>query len=60
MLFGQIEQYVPKFLNLSKIKQYEILVFGLTQENPEHYYTNRIIPLAVQNVILKTKHFSDI
>ena len=60
VLFGQVEQYVPNFSNLSKIKQYEILVFGLKRENPEYYYTNRIISIAVQNFIFKTKRFSNI
>ena len=60
VLFGQVEHYVPNFSNLSKIKQYEILVFGLKRENPEYYYTNRIISIAVQNFLFKTKRFSDI
>ena len=60
VLFGQVEHYVPNFSNLSKIKQYEILVFGLKRENPEYYYTNRIISIAVQNFIFKTKRFSNI
>ena len=38
VLFGQVEHYVPNFSKLSKIKQYEILVFGLKRENPEYYY----------------------
>ena len=59
VLFGQVEQYVPNFSNFSKKKQYEILVFGIKQENPEYYYTNRIISIAAQNFILKTKRFSD-
>ena len=59
VLFGQVEQYVPNFSNFSKNEQYEILVFGIKQENPEYYYTNRIISIAAQNFILKTKRFSD-
>ena len=60
VLFGQVEHYVPTFANLSKIKQYEILVFGLKRDNPEYYYTNKTISIAVQNFIFKTKRFSNI
>ena len=59
-LFCQVEQFVPNFKNLSKTKQYEILVFGLKIENPDYEYTNRSISYAVQNFILKTKRFSEI
>merc|ERR1711954_329543 len=47
-LFRQVEHYVPNFSKLSKIKQYEILVFGLKRENSEYYYTNRIIAGAAR------------
>ena len=59
-LFGQVERYVPNFRNFSKKKQYEILIFGLKPENPEFFYTNKILTIAVQNFIFKTKRFSDI
>ena len=58
VLFDQVEQYVPNFKSLSKNKQYEILIFGLKPEKFEYYYTNRIIAIAVQNFIFKTKRFS--
>ena len=60
VLFGQVEQYVPNFKNFGKKKQYEILIFGLKPENPEYFYTNKIITIAVQNFIFKTKRFSEI
>ena len=60
VLFSQVEQYVPNFKNFGKKKQYEILIFGLKPKNPEYFYTNKIITIAVQNFILKTKRFSEI
>ena len=58
-LFSLVEHYIPNFLQLNKSKKYEILVNGINNENPDFYYTNISISIAVQHFIFKTKRFSD-
>ena len=57
-LFNLAEHYVPRFMLLNKKEKYNILTEGINKINPEFYYTNIKITLAVQNYILKTKRFS--
>ena len=58
-LFNLVEHYIPNFPQLNKSKKYEILVNGINNENPDFYYTNISISIAVQHFIFKTKRFSD-
>ena len=60
ILFQLVEHYIPKFSKLSKSKQYDILLFGISPENPDFYTTNTTISIAVQKFILKTKRFHTI
>ena len=43
---------------LNKKEKFNILTEGIHKLNPDFYYTNIKITLAVQNYILKTKRFS--
>ena len=56
-LFNLVEHYIPNFPKLNKTKQFDILLLGITPENPEFHTTNTILTIAVQTFILKTKRF---
>ena len=58
-LFDLVEHYIPNFLKLSKTKQFEILLFGITPENSDFHTTNTTISIAVQKFILKSKRFQE-
>ena len=57
-LYNLVEHYIPKFLNKTKQKQYEILALGIYTDQPEFNSTNTTITIAVQKFILSTKRFS--
>ena len=57
ILFNLVVHLIPNFLNISKNRQFRILTKGIHSDDPEFYFTNVRISLAVQNVILKTKRF---
>ena len=59
-LYNLVEHYIPKFLQLTKSKKYEILVMGINTDNPDYYFTNTKISIAVQHFIFATKRFSDL
>ena len=59
ILFDLVEQFIPKFQTLNKVKKYEALVMGIHTDNPDYNYLNSNITYAVQNYILKTKRFSE-
>ena len=59
-LYNLVELYIPKFLQLTKSKKYEILVMGINTDNPDYYFTNTKISIAVQHFIFATKRFSDL
>ena len=56
-LFSLVEHYIPNFFKLSKRKQFEILLMGISPENSDFITTNTIISIAVQQFILKSKRF---
>ena len=58
ILYSLVEHYIPHFLNISKTKQFEILVMGINIDQPEFNSTNTTIAIAVQKFILSTKRFS--
>ena len=57
-LFSLVAYYIPRFLLLTRKEKFIILTEGVNNLNPEFYYTNLKISLAVQNFISKTKRFS--
>ena len=57
ILFNLAVHLIPNFLNISKRGQFRILTKGINSDDPEFYFTNVRISLAVQNFILKTKRF---
>ena len=59
ILFNRVEQYIPNFLNKSKVKQNEILLMGINTDQTEFNSTNTTIAIAVQTFILTTKRFSE-
>ena len=58
-LFSLVEHYIPNFFRQNKTKQFEILLMGISPENPEFYTTNVKISIAVQQFILKSKRFNE-
>ena len=56
-LFSLAEHFIPTFTNLSKTKQFEILMYGLKTDDPLYNYLNTKITFAVQKFILQTKRF---
>ena len=57
-LYSLVEHFIPRFKNLNKKEKFQILTRGINLEDPDYYYTNTKISLAVQTFILKTKRFS--
>lgn len=60
ILYEKVTQLFQTFLNVSKTKQYDILINGINNENPEYYKLNKSIALLVQTFIFKTKRFSNV
>ena len=58
-LFNLVEHYIPNFTKLNKTKQFEILLLGISPENPEFHTTNIILSIAVQKIFLKSKRFHE-
>ena len=58
-LYSLVEHYIPNFLKISKTKQFEILLMGISPENPDFTSTNTKISIAVQQFILKSKMFKE-
>ena len=56
-LFGRVEQFIPRFKNLSKKKQFEILVHGYNINEVELNSINVRILNATQFFIHQTKRF---
>jgi hypothetical protein len=52
-----MEEFIPKFYQLSKKRQYEILVFGYDPDNVELDKINTKIMYLTQNFIYDTKRF---
>ena len=57
-LFNLAEHLIPCFMQLNRKEKYDILTEGINKLDPEFYYTNIKISLAVQKFIQKTKRFS--
>ena len=57
-LFEQVEHLIPNFSKFNKKEKFHILTRGVEALNPDFYYTNKKLSLAVQNFIIKTKRFS--
>ena len=57
ILFDSVEYYIPDFRKLGKRKKFEIITIGINIQNPDFYYTNYNISIAVQKYIFKTKRF---
>ena len=58
ILYDSVEYFIKNFRMLGKRKRFEILTIGININNPDYYYTNYNITLAVQKYIFSTKRFS--
>ena len=58
-LFDLIEHFVPNFSNLKKKQKLDLILNGIDTDDPDYYYTNKKLTLAVQEFIIATKRFSD-
>ena len=56
-LNGKVQQLIPNFVSLSDSKKTDILLFGVSPNDPDFYHTNIKIQLALQQYLLKTKRF---
>ena len=56
-LLSLVEHYIPKFSKMSKKAKFDILTTGLKNNDPDFYYLNCKITIAVQQFILNTKRF---
>ena len=57
ILFNLVEHYIPNFKNLNKKQKLNILLTGLETDDPEYFYLNKTLTIAVQNFIIQTKRF---
>lgn len=58
ILFNKIKYFIPNFENLSKNRQYEILLLGYEIDNPTLTSINTKIMIATQHFLQKSKRFS--
>ena len=58
VLFEKICQVLPKFKQLSKSEQCDILLYGINRDNVLPDPRNKVITFAVQGYITKTNRFS--
>ena len=56
-LFNKMKQYIPNFPNITKKRQFEILLYGYEPRNPEMTKINTKILRLTQNYIYATKRF---
>ena len=52
-----VEHYIPNFKNLNKKHKLNILLKGIETDDPEFFYLNKTLTIAVQNFIIETKRF---
>ena len=57
-LYNLVKLVLPIFENLPYCKQFDILMFGYKKDNPDFYFVNVKIQLALQKYVLQTKRFS--
>ena len=57
VLFGLVEQYLPKFNKLSRNTMIDILLFGYKPSHDDFFLINCRITCAVQNFLIKIKRF---
>ena len=57
VLLNLFEHYIPTFKNLNRKQKLNILLTGINTDNPEFFYLNKTLTIAVQNFILETKRF---
>ena len=58
ILFELVEHYVPNFQRLNRKQKFDILLRGISIDNPDIISTNIILTKAVQKFIISTKRFS--
>ena len=56
-LYSKIKQFIPNFESLSDSKKTNILLYGVSNNDPDFYNTNVKIQLALQHFLLTTKRF---
>jgi hypothetical protein len=57
-LFSLIEHYVPRFSNLTKKKNLDLILRGLNIDNPDVINLNTTLTKTLQNFILQIKIFT--
>ena len=57
ILFNLFEHYIPTFKNLNKKQKLNLLLNGIDSNDPEYFYLNKTLTIAVQNFIIATKRF---
>ena len=57
ILLNLVEHYIPNFKTLNKKIKLNILLTGLNTTDPEFFYLNKTLTIAVQNFIIGTKRF---
>ena len=59
-LYDRVKQIIPNFNTLSDLKKTDILLNGVSVNDPDFYHTNIKIQLALQQYLLKTKCFDQL
>ena len=55
--YSKEKQYIPNFESLSDSRKTNILLYGVSNNDPDFYNTNVKIQLALQHYLLTTKRF---
>ena len=55
-----VEHYIPKFSRMSKSAKFDLLIYGIKNDDPDYYDLNVKISIAVQNFLIKTKRFEQL
>ena len=59
ILFDLIEHHVPNFLHFNNKQKIDILLNGIRTDDPDLFYLNKTLTIAVQQFIIATKRFVD-
>ena len=59
ILFDLIEHHVPNFLHFNNKQKIDILLNGIRKDDPDLFYLNKTLTIAVQQFIIATKRFVD-
>ena len=56
---SKVEKLLPKFGSFKDKRKLEILLFGISPDNPDFYQINKSLQIAVQQFLVYTNRFNN-